>query len=160
MRLRVLTLLASLLLPPAQAQEVAPPAPPPDSAAAPLDPRAPRWRVGDDLVGTSWRAETIRGEPVADAASATIEFLPGDHVRGQVACNRYVGPFATRSDRITFGPLRVSRLKCEADARLQTVFLDALHRASRVVLTEDRLELHPVQGPPSRFVRSDAGPPR
>lgn len=160
MRLRVLALLAPVLLAPAQAQEAAPPPSQPDSAAAPSDPRAPRWRVGDELIGTSWRAETIRGEPVADPGSATIEFLPGDHVRGQVACNRYVGPFATRSDRITFGPLRVSRLKCGTDARLQTVFLDTLHRASRVVLTEDRLELHPLQGPPSRFVRSDAGQPR
>jgi heat shock protein HslJ len=116
-------------------------------------PDAPRWRIGDDLVGTSWRAETIRGEPVADPSTATIDFLPGDHVRGQVACNRYVGPFASRADRVTFGPLRVSRLKCGSAAPLQMTFLDMLQRASRAVLVEDRLELQPVQGPSSRFVR-------
>lgn len=116
-------------------------------------PQAPRWRIGDDLIGTSWRAETIRGEPVEDPTKATIDFLPGDHVRGQVACNRYVGPFASRADRITFGPLRISRLKCGSGTPLQVTFIDMLHRASRVVLDDDRLELQPVNGPPSRFVR-------
>ena len=143
-----LPVLLLLLAGAAHAQEQQPAAAPP-----PPDPTAPRWRVGDELVGTSWRAETIRGEPVPDPQAATIDFLPGDHVRGQAGCNRYVGPFATRSDRITIGPLRVSRLKCGEGTRLQQAFIDMLHRASRVVLAEDRLELQPTEGPASRFVR-------
>lgn len=110
-------------------------------------------RIGDDLVGTSWQAETLMGEPVADPQQATIDFLPGDHVRGQVACNRFVGPFATRAKHITIGPVRVSRLRCNDGAALQRTFVDVLHYAQRAELSEDHLELIGSRGAPSRFVR-------
>jgi heat shock protein HslJ len=143
MRLSVCLLLALLAVadpsPAARAQQV-------DGAA--------RWRVGDELVGTRWRAQTIKGVPVADPSQATIEFLPGDHVRGQAACNRYVGPFATRSDRITLGPLRVSRLDCGDQTPLLVALITELRRANRVVLSPDRLELQPSTGPASVFLAS------
>jgi len=144
MRLAVCPLLALLAvaapLPAAQAQQAG-------GGAA-------RWRVGDELVGTRWRAQTIKGVPVADPSQATIEFLPGDHVRGQAACNRYVGPFATRGDRITLGPLRVSRLDCGDRTPLLEALITELRRANRVVLSPGRLELQPSRGPASVFLAS------
>jgi heat shock protein HslJ len=117
--------------------------------------RTPTWRIGDDLAGTRWRAESIKGVPVADPSEATLEFIPGDHVRGQAACNRFVGPYASRSDRINLGPLRVSRLDCGDDGEaLQNALIVELRRANRVVLTKDRLELLPSRGPATVFARS------
>lgn len=108
----------------------------------------PRWRIGDDLAGTRWRAESIRGVPVADPASATLEFILGDHVRGQAACNRFVGPYASRGNRLNLGPLRLSRLNCSPEGNeLAASLVSELRRASRVVLTDDRLELAPSSGP-------------
>ena len=66
-------------------------------------------RVGDRLVGSKWQAQSLQGEPVENPAGATIDFLPGDQVRGQAGCGRFVGPFSTRMDRIVIGPLRPSR---------------------------------------------------
>ena len=113
-----------------------------------------RWRIGDDLVGTRWQARSIKGVPVADPSRATLEFLPGDHVRGQAGCNRYVGPFATRSDRITLGPLRLSRLDCDDQTSLAKELITELQRANRVLLSPERLELQPSTGPASVFLAS------
>ena len=128
--------------------------PPPAAAQEQQSPRrAPPPRIGDELIGTSWQAETLLGEPVADPGHATIDFLPGDHVRGQAACNRYVAPFASRARHITIGPVRVSRLSCGEGAGLQKTLIDVLHYAQRAELSQDRLELFGSNGTSSRFVR-------
>ena len=67
------------------------------SGAARAD-NTPSWRIGDDLAGTRWQAQAIKGVPVAEPGSVTLEFIPGEHVRGQAACNRFVGPYASRGD--------------------------------------------------------------
>lgn len=116
-------------------------------------------RVGDALIGSRWQAVTLRGDAVDDPSRATLDFLPGDHVRGAVACNRFVAPFASRADRITIGPIRVSRLRCP-DAALQATMVDTLHRAERAILTEEprALELVGPGGAVSRFEPRAAGP--
>jgi heat shock protein HslJ len=116
-------------------------------------PPGPAPRIGDKLIGSKWQAQSLQGEQVADPAAATLEFLPDDQVRGDAGCNQFVGPFATRADRIVFGPLRVSRLRCEgAEAMAQEQMLEALHQGGRVELHEDSLVLHAMSGAPSRFV--------
>lgn len=123
----------------------------PAAATAQQGGRAPP-RIGDALVGSRWQAVSLRGIPVAEPSQATLDFLPGAHVRGQVACNRFVAPFASRADRITIGPVRVSRLRCP-DATLQQTMVDALHYAERAVLTREQqaLELFEPDGAVSRF---------
>jgi heat shock protein HslJ len=117
-------------------------------------------RVGEALIGSRWQAVTLSGAPVADPSRATLDFLPGDHVRGQVACNRFVAPFASRADRITIGPIRVSRLRCP-DAALQQTVVDTLHEAERAVLAKEprALELFGPSGAVSRFVPRPVGEP-
>ena len=90
-------------------------------------------RIGDELEGTSWQAESIDGKPVADPAAMAIDFLKGgDQVRGQAGCNRFVGPFASRGDKVTIGILRQSRAKCPPEqAAMQQAFIDMLHAAWR-----------------------------
>jgi heat shock protein HslJ len=132
-----------------QAQQPAPPA----GEAEPPKPVQPPPRVGDELVGTRWQAETLAGAPVPDPALVTIDFLPGDHVRGQAGCNRFVGPFASRARHITIGWLRQSRLKCPPEeAALQRRVVATLHEVERAELGEDTLTLYGPDGEESRFV--------
>jgi heat shock protein HslJ len=116
-------------------------------------PPKPPYMIGDQLIGTRWQAESLRGDKVADPARATLDFLPGDQVRGQAGCKRFVGPFATRDDRINIGPVRTSLDTCRGpDASLEERVIEALQRSERVELGEDVLVLHDQGAPPSRFV--------
>jgi|1185.fasta_scaffold753010_1 heat shock protein HslJ len=126
-------------------------------AAPPVDAqsgRAPTSRIGDELQGTSWQAESVDGKPVADPSSMTLEFLPGDQVRGQAGCNRYVGPFASRGDRVTLGILRASRAECPpAQAAMQKQLIDQLHGAARGELVDGDLIFHGRHGEQIHFTR-------
>ncbi|MEK0082903.1 META domain-containing protein [Benzoatithermus flavus] len=120
-------------------------------AKAQQEPSAP-YRIGDKLAGTRWQAQSLRGGAVTDPASATIDFLPDDQVRGQAGCKRFVGPYATRDDKITIGPIRMSLGDCRgSEAALEERMIEALEKAERVELGGDRLILHDRQGEPSRF---------
>ncbi len=122
-------------------------------AVAQSPPKAPPPRIGDKLVGTKWQAQSIDGQAVADPSAMTIDFLQGDHVRGQAGCNRFVGPFASRGDRITLGILRQSRLQCEpAQAAEQKRLIDLLHDATLAALVEGKLVLTGRHGEEIRFV--------
>jgi len=137
-----------------QVQQAPGPTPPPPGAPPPEGrPVKPPPRVGDELVGTRWQAETLAGAPVPDPALVTIDFLPGDHVRGQAGCSRFVGPFASRARHITIGWLRQSRLKCPPEeAALQRRVIATLHVVERAELGEDTLTLYGPDGEASRFV--------
>ena len=156
-RFPVLIFCAAMLLGAAPApgqQQAQEPAPPAGEAAPPEGkPVQPPPRVGDELVGTRWQAETLAGAPVPDPAQVTIDFLPGDHVRGQAGCNRFVGPFASRARHITIGWLRQSRLRCPPEeAALQRRVVATLHEVERAELGEDTLTLYGPDGEESRFV--------
>ena len=105
----------------------------------------PPWvslsQIGERLKGTSWQALSIDGHRVADPSALTIEFLAsGDTVRGQAGCNSFIGPFASRSDKVTMGYLQQSRLKCPPEqAALQREFIQVLHNAWSTELTADTL---------------------
>ena len=78
----------------------------------------------------------------------TIDFLkPGDQVRGQAGCNRFVGPFASRGDKVTMGILRQSRNACPPEqAAMQQTFIDMLHAAWRAELNGNTLTFYGRQG--------------
>jgi heat shock protein HslJ len=115
-------------------------------------PTAPPPRVGDKLIGTKWQAMTLEGRP-ADAVGATIDFLPDEQVRGQAGCKRFVGPFGTRADRITIGPVRTTRTTCTGEqAEQERQMLEVVRQAARVVLEQDAMLLYGSKGEPSRFV--------
>ena len=78
---------------------------------------------------------------VADPSALTLEFLAsGDAVRGQAGCNSFIGPFASRGDKVTIGLLQQSRLKCPPEqAALQREFIQVLHKSWSTELTTDTL---------------------
>ena len=93
--------------------------------------KGPRARIGDRLQGTHWKVDTIDGQAVADPAAMTVMFASeGDEVSGVAGCNKYVGPFASRGDKVTMGILRVTRAECPPEqAAMQKALIDMLHAA-------------------------------
>lgn len=116
-------------------------------------------RIGERLAQTRWRAESLRGRPVAKGGTAqTLEFLEDGFVRGETGCNRFVGPFATRADKAVLGPLSLTRRACAppALAQQEAAFVETLERTERAELREKDqvLLLHSsLSAQPSRFVR-------
>jgi heat shock protein HslJ len=115
----------------------------------------PPPRIGDELEGTSWQAKSLNGQAVADPSAMTIDFLPGgDQVRGQAGCNRFVGPFASRADKVTMGILRQSRTKCPPElAAVQKALIDMLHAAWQAKIEDGVLTFTSRQGEQITFVR-------
>jgi heat shock protein HslJ len=141
--------------PQAEPQRVVPPSP------GQFDPkrRGPP-RIGDRLVGTRWRAESLRGRPVPKelAGVQTLEFLEDGFVRGETGCNRYVGPFATRANRAVLGPLSLTRRACAQPdlTQQEAAFVETLEKTERAELREEDQVLllySSLSDRPSRFVR-------
>ena len=82
----------------------------------------------------------------------TLDFLPGDQVRGQAGCNRYVGPFASRGDRVTLGILRQSKEECSpAETAIQKQLIDHLHGAARGEIVDGELIFYGRHGEEIQF---------
>ena len=146
---------------PAPAPAALPVVPPPPPAQypgqVPGQPPKPVPRVGDHLHETRWRVETIQGRAVMRGKEPTLEFLRDDHLRGGSGCNRFVGPWQTRSTRAVMGPLRKSRLTCRPDlAQQEQQLLDTLERTERFELKDEGRTLlvySSLSKAPSRFTR-------
>jgi heat shock protein HslJ len=111
------------------------------------------------LLGTTWRAVTIAGQPVADDVTSTLTFESAVWVTGRAGCNAYFGSLSTAGGRLRMGPFGVTKMFCgwsgamEQEAR----FLAALGTAERLGFEGRFLLLHPSgQGAPTRLVRVEA----
>ena len=150
---------AMMLAGAAAAQEVPRQPPPMTPGSGAVSPRLKGPpRIGDELALTSWRAETLGGRPVIAGSALTIEFLEDGFVRGDTGCNRFVGPFATRADRVTLGPVSTTRNDCATASlgRQEQGYIDALEHAERMQLQAEGtvlLVFSNGMNQPSRFLR-------
>jgi heat shock protein HslJ len=92
--------------------------------------------AGDDsanggLAETSWTVIAINGGGTIPGSEPTMAFRPEGVVSGTGGCNQYSAVFHTDHDRISFGSLGSTRMRCEgAHATQETAFFDALGRAT------------------------------
>ena len=107
----------------------------------------------DGLAGTSWRAETIAGRPVAEGVLSTITFAEDGKVHGLAGCNRYSGALDAEGGRVRMGPLIATRMACAPPLMDQEQrFVDALERGLRFRREGAFLLLDSAgDGAPSRF---------
>jgi heat shock protein HslJ len=117
-----------------------------------------------ELVGTTWRAETIAGRPVMDDAASILTFVSAERVAGLAGCNRYSGSLRVADGRVAVGPLAATRMAC-APALMdqESRFLATLGRAERITLDGPFLLLHAIgDSEPTRLTRftEPADPPR
>jgi heat shock protein HslJ len=116
----------------------------PDAAAGPSNPLNPAAvQLLDD---TSWvlqSAQTSDGHaafdvPASAAAAPTLKLATTSGQRraeGFAGCNRFAGPYALTSGRLSFGPLVATQMACGPDAdRLEQAYLDALSHASTTLV--------------------------
>ena len=109
---------------------------------------------GPALTGTTWRAETIMGRPVIEAATSTITFEADGSAHGQGGCNRYFGAATIDGEQMSFGPLGSTKMACAPTLMDQEArFFQALESAERWSLDEHGLLLIHSAGAdePSRF---------
>jgi heat shock protein HslJ len=106
------------------------------------------------LAGTTWRAETITGRPVIDAAASTIAFEADGRVSGRGGCNRYFGTSTIAGEQLSFGAVGATRMACAPALMDQEArFFQALGSAERWIVDADGLLLIYSAGAdqPSRF---------
>lgn len=143
----------------------------PESAAPPSDPFNPAaTQLIDD---TSW---TLTGWQTADGATREIagaakDANGGDSERaptlvlstatgqrqasGFAGCNRFTGPYALKSGKLSFGPLATTRMACPGSrGELEHAYLDALAHIAKTGVqwrAPQRLEIVTEDGAILRF---------
>jgi heat shock protein HslJ len=101
------------------------------------------------LDGTKWTATELAGKAVRAPSSengADLEFGAQGRVSGSDGCNRIMGTFELKGDRLTFGQMAGTRKACLDPAGTERPFRDALKNASRFTIAGDRLELFDTAG--------------
>jgi heat shock protein HslJ len=134
------------------------------AAGAQTEPRA----ILDRLIGTTWRAVTIAGQPVGPVTgmgpfgpvtrtiTSTLRFRSASRVAGNSGCNNYSGALSLVGDQIRIGALLSTLRGCWPDVVLEQEerFRAALVAAQRVSFDGPFLVLHPAhQGPTTRLAR-------
>jgi heat shock protein HslJ len=107
-----------------------------------------------DLEGTSWVAESIAGEPVAEGFESTISFGADEQVTGNTGCNGYFGSWATDGEMILFGHLGATMMMCpEEQMDQEESFMEALGSAERFEVREGKLYIFSAGGDPPLVLR-------
>jgi heat shock protein HslJ len=112
------------------------------------------------IVGSSWVAEDIGKKGVIDNARSFVRFDSAEMVSGSGGINRFGGNCTLIGDKLTFGPLRVTRLAGPPALMDQEAkFLNALAQVATFKLDEkDLLHLLDKDGKELvRLSRSDGG---
>jgi putative lipoprotein len=85
----------------------------------------------------AWRAEDIRGEPIAPGVDSTLEIAPDGAVTGSGGCNRYRGRATLGEGTIAFSPLAATRMACPGPAMAQEQRFFAALAAARAFRIAD-----------------------
>jgi heat shock protein HslJ len=97
------------------------------------------------LDGTSWRLETIQGEPVLPGTEPTLVFEDGN-AGGTTGCNSFGGPYvATGEAAIQFAEIASTQMACmdpDGVMEQEIAYLSMLQSATDYRVEGDRLELH------------------
>lgn len=74
-----------------------------------------------------WSVTQMAGTAVANDAGVTIRFDDAGGVSGRGACNRYTGGYEVAPDRLTIGPLAMTRMACTGDRMaIEAAFSEAI----------------------------------
>ena len=102
------------------------------------------------LEGTYWRAIELAGKPTPAQdvkREAHLLFQADNRVSGSDGCNRITGTYQRKGNDVTFGPSAATRMACiDSAAEVERAFHDALKRAMRMTIVDDRLDLFDAAG--------------
>jgi putative lipoprotein len=99
------------------------------------------------LEGTSWVAESIGGEPVAEGFASTLTFEADDRISGSAGCNGYFGSWGLEGDEVVFGHIGATMMMCpDEQMEQERRFLEALNGTDRFRINAGKLELFSATG--------------
>lgn len=106
--------------------------------------------TGDQLVGSAWEMTSVWDGtdlvPANPTTIATLEFAGGT-ATGSTGCNLFQSPYSITSDSITFGDPALTGSACNPSYVGQgTAFVQAMQASTRVLLSDDSLELTDAGG--------------
>ncbi|MCP4328407.1 MAG: META domain-containing protein [Alphaproteobacteria bacterium] len=97
---------------------------------------------GADLIGTSWTAEFIDGQPVLADVETFVRFEDEKRLTGNGGCNAFFGTYETDGDRLMIGPVGITKRACAAPINDQERrFVASLATAERFEFEDDLLLL-------------------
>jgi heat shock protein HslJ/mannose-6-phosphate isomerase-like protein (cupin superfamily) len=110
-------------------------------------------QAGDapSLIGPTWAAVDLAGTPVPTEPAArqpSFAFVADRRIAGTDGCNRVTGPYTVTGDRITFGPLVMTRMACPGTDDVSRRFARALEGTVRWRIADGRLALYDASGTP------------
>jgi heat shock protein HslJ len=116
-------------------QQAPAPAPEPEVVEVP--------QMETELEGTSWIAESVAGQPVAEGVASTLIFEAEDRVTGNGGCNGFFGSWGTDGDGIAFGHMGATRMMCpEPQMGQEDAFMEALTMAERFEMVDGKLLIY------------------
>jgi heat shock protein HslJ len=108
--------------------------------------------MADDANPTTWRLVTLNGTDFT--ARATMVFLSDGTLQGEGPCNSYGGQLSALPPAWTLGPVRATRMACDA-LQAENAFFSALSTMTAADQTTDTLTLSAPDG--SSMVFSASG---
>ena len=93
---------------------------------------------GATLEGSAWSVESIGGQPTIEAARPTMAFAADGNVSGFAGCNQFNGTYTVDGDKLTVGPLGMTRMACAENVNLEEqAFVGALQGATNWAIGSD-----------------------
>ena len=114
-------------------------------------PTSPSVPGGPSLVGTTWTAFEIEGQPVdirePRRQPSLLLSADGDRVSGATGCNRMSGTFTHQGSTLRFGMLATTRMACVPDgSAAEQAFLAAVEATRSHTLQDQTLTLRDQMG--------------
>lgn len=102
--------------------------------------------VSTDPTANAWQVTQIGAQSLASMSADHIPTLAFDPVKrmvsGSTGCNVFSGSYTNDLTSLKFGTLAVTKKACEPDVMsVETAFIDALNRATRMKVDGDMLML-------------------
>lgn len=85
------------------------------------------------LEGPPWQAVEVLGQPVPAGIQVTFAIDAAGQASGNAGCNGWGGRATRSGDALKFGPIRATRMACEAERMaVEADFLSALAQVTAV----------------------------
>ena len=112
---------------------------------------AQAWGQGEEpLENTYWKLTQLGGGPVVAAERQRephfILHAASKRVSGSGGCNRFMGGYELKGDRLSFGLLASTMMACAEAMESERSFLTALQQANRARIARQQLELLDASG--------------
>jgi heat shock protein HslJ len=104
------------------------------------------------LIGTKWMLETLRGQPLIDGLTITLEFdeQPSERLRGSSGCNNYGARYlATETTFSVADGVETTLMACETPAGVmeqEETYTSALMEVRTYRVVGDRLNMAEEEG--------------